>query len=222
MEFKFDCNRRCLLAAAGIAVVIAGLLVFLALWTGLIGGRTEMITVVERVYEEPTVEVIRVVALDMEYYPTLEEISGAADVVVLGTVRSMVAAGAVEDHPFTIHAFDVDEALKGDVSGTIFVSRTDPNYLDGNPRRRNPPLTHLQPGELVVLYLREVSELHDFSFADTYYVPLSLDNGVFNVLARNRGIDDATEVVPRGIYPGMFDAGAVFTVADVRDAIEAD
>ena len=52
------------------------------------------------------------------------------------------------------------------------------------------------------------------------YEPVSYDNGVFNVLDDVSAVSDASEVVPRGIHPGMFTAGTGFTLGEVRRAIQ--
>ena len=227
IEISFDrrCLKWCLIVGAAMAVLLGVTFVFFAFWTGLWGGRIETVTTTELTY------------LEVDGYSTLEDLSAAADVIVLGVVREWVASGiqaralSHEFHdnvPWVVHEFEVHEVLRGDVSGTIRITRTDPVYFDGWSRTNHPPLTQLQPGDVVILYLTPVPhpgiQPADGKKTDESYVayePVSYDNGVFNVLDDVSAVSDASEVVPRGIHPGMFTAGTGFTLGEVRRAAES-
>ena len=128
MLFDRRCLKWCLIAGAAMAVLLGVIFVFFAFWTGLWGGRTETVTTTELTY------------LEVDGYSTLEDLSAAADVIVLGVVRERVAWGigarAVTHHfrdnvPWVVHELEVHEVIRGDVGGTIRITRTDPVYFEG-------------------------------------------------------------------------------------------
>lgn len=225
-EVSFDrrCLKWCLIAGAAMAVLLGVAFVFFAFWTGLWGGRTETVTTTELTY------------LEVDSYSTLEDLSAASDVIVLGVVRERAAWGigarAIthqfrDNVPWVVHELEVHEVFRGEVGGTIRVSTTDPVYFDGWSKMNHPPVTQLQPGDVVILYLTPVPHpgiqpADDEETDESYvaYEPVSYDNGVFNVLDDVSAVTDASEVLPRGIHPGMFTAGTVFTLAEVRRAAE--
>ena len=157
---------------------------------------------------------------------SIEQLSEFADVVVIGTVAEVVATGTDrgqnnEGPPiaYTLYKLDVWEALKGDVPDSIYVFRIDPSEFP------NDPLTELAVDETVALYLYEnPASLAPTitSITDTAYVPIALDNGVFDVEttgAVGRVNDDAI-IRPRGISEIMFTEGTTFTAAAIREAIQ--
>ena len=226
IEISFDrrCLKWCLIVGGAMAVLFGVIFVFLALGSGVWGGRTETVTTTELTY------------LEVDGYSTLEDLSAASDVIVLGVVREWVASGIqaravshefYDNVPWVVHELEVHEVLRGDVSGKIRITRTDPVYFDGWLRTHHPPLTQLQPGDVVILYLTPVPHpgiqpAGDKKTDELYvaYEPVSYDKGVFNVLDDVSAVSDASEVVPRGIHPGMFTAGTGFTLGEVRRAIE--
>ena len=172
-------------------------------------------------------------SLSMNRYSTLEDLSESADVVVLGTVRSIAATGIGRGSegegnpmPYTIYELEVQETFKGGVSGTIYVGRTDPSYFEDSLVFDDAPLTKLNTGEKVVLYLRklnaDVEPTIPIEGLDYVYVPLSLDNGVFDVSGAVGVVGETAEVRPRGIGSSMFAEGSVFTTADIRGILEPD
>ena len=186
--------------------------------------------------DTPDVYDIKVVSFSMDVYSSLEGLTGAADVVVLGTVMSVAGSGLSRGKegdgspiPYTLYELEVHETFKGDASGTIYVPRTDPSYLEDSVSFHDAPLTKLVPGETVILYLDSMSADIEptITIADTIYVPLGFDNGVFDITASGPSgpvgtVDDDTKVHPRGVSPSMFAKGTVFTAADIRQAIEPD
>lgn len=211
------------LGSAFVAAVIAA-----GAWFGVDALRTDT----------PEVDDIYVVSLSMDVYPTIEDLSDASDVVVLGTVKSIAGSGVSRGqdgtggaYPYNLYELDVTEVFKGQVSETLYVYRTDPSLFGEAPGLTEYPLTTLSVGETVVLYLERVSTDYEptipSTLGDTIYVPLSFDNGVFDVTASGPigavgTVDDNTEVRPRGVRPWMFAEGTVFTAADIREAFEPD
>ena len=174
-----------------------------------------------------------VVSLSMNAYSTLDGLTGAADTVVAGTVKnltaSVVSGGKEGDggrYPYDIYEFEVQETLKGDASGTIYIVRTAPSFLTNAAGFSEYPLTVLSAGETVILYLRDIATdlLPEVSVIGTLHVPISLDNGVFDVTTTGPvgavgNIDDNAEIRPRGIGHSMFARNSVFTASDIREAI---
>ena len=88
------------------------------------------------------------------------------------------------------------------------------------------PTTKLNVGETVALYLHQnpASLAPTITVTDTVYVPVSLDNGVFDVEATGAvgRVDDDVVIRPRAIREDMFAEGTTFTAAEIRQAIEPD
>ena len=190
-----------------------------------------------RAAPNPDVEKITVVSFSMgALYSTLEDLTEDSDAVILGTVREIAQTGISRGKegdgtaiPYSLYEVEVVEAFKGEVSETIYVSRTDPSFLEDTVSFHGVPLTKLQRDETVVLYLHRMSADIEptITLTDTIYVPLSFDNGVFDVTATGPVgavgmVNDDTEVRPRGISHSMFAEGSVFKAADIRQAIEPD
>ena len=151
----------------------------------------------------------------------LNVLSESADAVVMGRVTEVTWSGIdrADDRsvevPATLYKVDVQEAMKGQVGSSIYVYRTDPEFFPDQP------LTKLTVGELVVLYLnRHATQSPIESYSNFVYVPLALDNGVFDVAVGAGGIvNDQTSIVPRGVSGDMFAPGTAFTTAEIRAAI---
>ena len=174
------------------------------------------------------VEIVQVnTAHFSEITGSLEQLTEYADVVVIGNVTEVVQSGIDRGRdgdgsgiPMTLYKVEVLETLKGEVDATIYVYRTDPGYFDD-------PVTKLGVGEKVVLYVEEVSATYapNVTVTDTIYVPIALDNGVFDVVTADGAVgvvSEDTVVRPRGISPAMFAEGTEFTAAQIRAAIEPD
>ena len=142
----------------------------------------------------------------------LEALTDTADTVVMGTVAEVTwsgtdrAVGRRLEFPATLYKVDVQEALKGEVGSSIYVYRTDPEFFPDQP------LSKLKVGDVVVLYLQRMDALSPAdTYTETVYVPIALDNGVFDVAVSAGGgvgavgvVDDNTRITPRGISGDMF------------------
>ena len=171
--------------------------------------------------------------VDFETYSSIVDLSGVADLVIVGTVDRV--AGRDLDYgtsdpeekqyhtgiPVVYYEVSVDETLKGSAdASSIIVVRTD------GDRVYNDDSTPLNPGHSVVLFLKKRTYTPGIT---TYknsviYVPVSMDNGVFDVADNApEGFDGRipgnTVVTPRGQKAVMFGEGATFTMAEVRQAI---
>lgn len=168
-------------------------------------------------------------------YSSLDELSIHADAVVVGTVENVAAKwtdrGAGGDgipRPYILYQLDVQEALKGETDDSIYILRIEPVYFtgDGHSALSGVPLTELRVGQTVALYLEEVivETPPVITITDRFYVPLSLDNGVFDVSHGSSGavarVNDGTVVRPRGIRKDMFAEGSEFRLSEVKQAIE--
>lgn len=168
-------------------------------------------------------------------YSSLDELSAHADAVVVGTVENVAAKwtdrGAGGDgipRPYILYQLDAQEALKGETADSIYILRIEPVYFagDGHSALSGVPLTELLVGQTVALYLEEViAETPPvITITDRFYVPLSLDNGVFDVSRGASGVvarvNDDTVVRPRGIRKDMFAEGSKFRLSAVKQAIE--
>ena len=174
--------------------------------------------------EPQNVHVVREASF-IDIFSELEPLTAKADVVVIGTVTKIAESGLDRGRdgdghpiPYTIYEFEVQERVKGAPDSTIYVYRTDPSYLP------NEPLTKLNVGETLALYLRSrsASLAPTVTVADTLYVPIALDNGVFDVLTSDGAVgivNEETVVRPRGIRGDMFAEGTEFTAAQIRQAI---
>ena len=123
--------------------------------------------------------------------------------------------------PVVYYEVSVDETLKGSAdASSIIVVRPDAAEV------YNEDSTPLNSGHSVVLFLKKRTYTPGIT---TYknsviYVPISMDNGVFDVADNApEGFDGRipgnTVVTPRGQKAVMFGEGATFTMAEVRQAI---
>ena len=130
-------------------------------------------------------------SFDMPVYSSLEELAAASDVQVVGTVKGVVAREVdygtanpteqVEEAgiPTVFYEIVVRETVKGTTDESLIVAAPDAAKLSFSSE-----MTPLRPGERVLLFLREQTR-EDAPGIDTYdffYAPVSLDNGVFDVL----------------------------------------
>ena len=179
--------------------------------------------------EEP-VEMIEVRHADFGFITSsIKELTARADTIVIGTVSEVAATGMDRGADntglpmaYTLYKFDVTETLKGDVADSIYIFRTDPGVFS------DMPTTRLNVGETVALYLHQRPTTYaptitiTITITDTAYVPITLDNGVFDVETNGAVgvVNDDTILRPRGISEEMFAEGATFTAAEIRKAIE--
>ena len=124
----------------------------------------------------------------LQVYSTVEELSGASDAVVVGTVQGVMArevdygiatgddgAGGV---PTVFYGVAVTETLRGDTRSIIIVGAPDPDdsSIDG--------ATALRSGQQVLLFLRMKTRENapGIKSNETFFAPVSLSNGVFDVV----------------------------------------
>lgn len=160
-------------------------------------------------------------SFDFHVYTGLEELSAASDAVVIGRVGPVVGReidfGTAEMDErvgdgvaVVFYEVEVLEVLLGNVADTIVVSGPDTEVITSLEA------TPLRSGERVVLFLAEqtTAEAPGITAFGFFYTPLSLDNGVFDVIAEDR-------ISPR--MPEAFRTDSVtarsFTIQDIRDAV---
>jgi len=129
-------------------------------------------------------------------YSSLEELTASADVVIEGVVQGV--GGREMDYgtadpaeraeaertgglvPFVYYEIRVTEELKGDTPDIIVVGNVDGDRLISHD------VTPLRTGERVILFLVLQVSAQDspgLALFDSYYTTLSLDAGVFDVMA---------------------------------------
>ena len=119
----------------------------------------------------------RFVSFQMQTYSSVEDLSNASDTVVIGTVKGIVGHEINEVY----YEIDVTKRLKGETAETIIVASPDMAQAICNE------VTPLRAGEEVLLFLKERTEGYapDLKLYEHFYVTVSLDNGVFDVLNNN-------------------------------------
>lgn len=164
-------------------------------------------------------------SFDMPIYNSLEELGAASDVAVVGSVKGVVAreidygtSNPEEQHqesgiPTVFYELTVSETIKGAPAETVVVATPDVSKLSFSSE-----VTPLKAGQRVLLFLREQTPL-DAPGIRTYnffYVPVSLDNGAFDVLA-----DDVVRPRMPDAFTPAAEAGAVptFSLAEVRASV---
>ncbi len=151
--------------------------------------------------------------VDMPVYSSIEELSVASELVVLGTVAGVVArevdygtANPDERHgegvPSVFYEVAVTETLRGEAGSTIIVGAPDVDKVLMSEA------TALRSGQEVLLFLLEQTpeDAPGITAYDHFYVTVSLDNGVFDRLGAN-------SVAPR--MPETFEV-ANFGLDEVR------
>ena len=163
--------------------------------------------------------------VSMPVYSSIGDLTAQADAVVVGTVHDVAAKGVSRGAegdgipiPFTLYEFEVTETLKGQAKGSIYIFRSDPDMFPGES------LTELREDQALTLFLgeRRTQTYTDVTIpADRFYVPLSFDNGVFDISTGAVGrVGDETIVEPRGTGIGMFAEGSEFRLSEIKQAIE--
>ena len=155
---------------------------------------------------------------DMEVYSSIEELSAASDLVILGTVEGVAARevdyGTADPDeregrgiPTVFYEVAVTETLRGKAEATVIVSAPDVDQVSMGEEA-----TAVRSGQQVLLFLREqtTEDAPGITAYDHFYVTVSLDNGVFD---RSGG----DLVVPR--MPELFN-DATFDLAGVRRAVQ--
>ncbi|MBA3551999.1 MAG: hypothetical protein H0W27_03890 [Actinobacteria bacterium] len=127
---------------------------------------------------------------DAPVYASFEALAAASDAVVVGTVGGVTARevdygtdNPAEQGwngiPVAFYEVDVTEVLVGQAQPTIIVGGPDGEQLVSDSA------TPMRAGERVLLFLREqtTEDAPGISSYDFFYTPISLDNGVFDLLA---------------------------------------
>lgn len=154
-------------------------------------------------------------------YNSLDRLSEVSDAVVIGEVIGIASTqadtgvdGLATAIPSTWYEVEVQEVLKGEATDTIHVVRTNPGHFrDGN-------VSTFETDEILLLYLmkRTSTEFPLVTVADVFYVPVSFDNGVFDVVASPTGAAEDTRIQPR--ISNLFGKDS-FTKVEVEQAASA-
>jgi hypothetical protein len=127
----------------------------------------------------------------MPIYSSVEELAVASDAEVVGTVKGIVAREVDygtdnQDEraegsgiPNVFYQVDVSEVLGGTAETSIVVASPDLTTLSVSSET-----TPLVAGQRVLLFVQEQTSngAPGISSFDFFYVPVSLDNGVFDIL----------------------------------------
>ena len=157
-------------------------------------------------------------AVDKPIYSSIEELSAASDLVVLGVVEGVVGreidygtAEPDERHgqgvPIVFYEVKVTETLRGEAGGTIILGGPDVDQVSMGEEA-----TALRSGQQVLLFLKEetTEDAPGITTYDRFYVTVSLDNGVFD-----RVDDDSVQ--PR--MPEVFEV-ARYSLEEVRGRVQ--
>ena len=156
-------------------------------------------------------------SVDMPVYSSIEQLSAASDLVVLGTVKGIVARevdygsegpgeGQGQGQPIVFYEIEVNETLRGKAGATVVMAAPDVNEISTGGEA-----TALRSGEQVLLFLVEEDAPGITAYND-YYVTVSLDNGVFDRL-------DGDMVTPRMV--GTLEK-AEYRLSEVRGMVMSD
>lgn len=124
-------------------------------------------------------------ASDYPDYPSVEDLTQAADVVVLGTISKQIGTefdrgGNSEGSvgiPMKFHDVTVTQVLAGDVDKSLVLA-----WID-HAERPEEGLSDVKAGQQTLLFLerRTPAEAPGIKSQDEFYVPVGGDNGVFDV-----------------------------------------
>jgi hypothetical protein len=168
----------------------------------------------------------RVVSSLSNGYYSLDHLATNADVVVTGTMTSVVNRqkenGIV---PTIIYEFHVDEALKGSVEESILLAWIDsqgPTLVSTSP-------APLKENEEVLLFLRAVPQSSPSSLEfdrDFIHVALGVETGVFDVESdgsvRQRGaFSGRIERLEDGSYTETRVTQDTYSMQEIRDSLRA-
>ncbi len=172
---------------------------------------------------------------DMPVYSSLEGLSSVSDLVIVGTMGEVVARdvdygeenppeGAVWGIPVVFYEITVTEVLRGELGQdvkTIVVGALDVDRVDIDEDS-----TTLLNGHQVLLFLND-ADAPGITAVDDYYVRVSMDNGVFDVVGGigevgpTGRVDDSVILKPRGTREDMF-GEMTFAMSEIRRAIEPE
>ncbi len=161
-------------------------------------------------------------SFSVQGYPTIEELADASDAVVIGTVKGVVGREIDygNSNPNEIfgtglsvlfYEVDVTKTLRGETDKTIIVSTLDPTQISTDQ------VTALRDGEELLLFLdwvtsEEAPVLKSYGYA---YTPMSLDLGVFDVLAG----DYVQSRMPNGLWE---EPAATFSMTEFCERIQVN
>ena len=155
----------------------------------------------------------------MQVYSSVEELTAASDIVVVGTVQGVVSreidygtANAYEQSgngvPIVFSGVAVTETLRGDARSIIIVGApdADDSSIEG--------ATALLSGQQLLLFLRQRTRevAPGIKSYETFFAPVSLCNGVFDV------VDEGLVAQPR--MPDAFEE-AQYRLTEVRAKMRA-
>jgi hypothetical protein len=163
-------------------------------------------------------------------YTSIESLSDYADVVVVGTVKGIVGRetdygkklnplekGVAEDGsgiPMVYYEIDVTETLQGMTDNTIIVARMDSDQL------LTEEVTTLQTGEQVLLFLLDrTGDALGLTLFDEFYVTVSLDNGVFDLLPGDIARPRLPHYFATPTAEGVLEP-PTFSLIEIRDTIQ--
>ena len=154
---------------------------------------------------------------DITVYSSIERLSAASDLVIVGTVKEVVARevdygsegtgeGQGPGLPVVFYEVEVNETLRGKAGATVIMAAPDVDEISMGGEA-----TSLRSGQQVLLFLvRE--DAPGITAYDNYYVTVSLDNGVFDRL-------DGDLVTPRMV--GTLEE-AEYRLSEVRGTVMSD
>ena len=153
----------------------------------------------------------------MVVYSSIERLSAASDLVIVGTVKGVVARevdygsegpdeGQGQGLPVVFHEVEVNETLRGKAGATVVMAVPDVDEISMGGEA-----TALRSGQQVLLFLVE-EDAPGITAYDNYYVTVSLDNGVFDRL-------DGDLVTPR--MAGTLEE-AEYRLSEVRGKVMSD
>lgn len=176
----------------------------------------------------PAASPSQVATIDMPIYTSIEELTAASDTVVIGTVKGV--AGRVVDYgksdpaerfgmgvASVFYEVNVTDVLKGGTDSTIFVYTLDPEIICSESS------SALRANERVLLFLGERKAENSptiVSPCDKFYVIVSLDNGVFDVLPGGIVEPRMPEVFAKYSADGVVVEAPVFNLEEVRAEIQ--
>ncbi len=156
-------------------------------------------------------------SVDMPVYSSIEQLSAASDLVVLGTVKGIVARevdygsegpgeGQEQGQPIVFYEIEVNETLRGKAGATVVMAAPDVNEISTGGEA-----SAWRSGEQVLLFLVD-EDAPGITASNDYYVTVSLDNGVFDRL-------DGDLVTPRMV--GALEE-AEYRLSEVRGKMKSD
>lgn len=124
---------------------------------------------------------------DRPVYESVEALTTASDIVVLGTVGTVMAReldeGTADEVspgagiPMVFYGFDIEKTYRGDVEGTIPLAWIDQQAAQGAESSR------VEPGQRLLVFAERLTdtEAPGIESFDVFYVPTGTDNGVLDV-----------------------------------------